>query len=203
MISSLDAIKTVTLDSYKKTNPNDAASKKTMGTLKRLVEWNKKYPVTDVPEDISDDYSYLYIARTNAAKVKFLLSREFYFYLFLLIGIAVAMVCVTTFSVSINTFGFYYIICFWPVIIPLIRNALGCRKAIRQCVKICADVDNFFADGDDSVERLARFYYYVQNIEFEMLVVKPIIFHFIEGMHKKPIKTLISGVAVRFKDAIT
>lgn len=164
---------------------------------------DKSYPVTDVPEEISDEYSYLYIARTNAAKIKYVLSREFYFYLFLLICMASALVCLTTFSVIFQNFAFYYIICFWPVIIPLIRNAVACRKTMRQCVKICADIDNFFSDGDDSLQRLARFHYYVQNIEFEMLLVKPTIFKIIELFQRKQIRILCAGVAIRFEDAIT
>lgn len=159
--------------------------------------------IVDVPDDISDDYSYLYIARQSASKIKFLLSRQFYFYMVLLAGIATALVFGITFLNTENNFGFYYVICFWPLIVPLIRNATSCRKAMRQCVKICADIDNFFADGDESIERLARFYFYVQNIEFEMLVVKPIIFKFIEKLNARPIRTLVSGVTDRFRGAIT
>lgn len=36
-------------------NPGDAASKKTMGTLKYLVEWNRKYPVTDMEKQINNN----------------------------------------------------------------------------------------------------------------------------------------------------
>ena len=162
----------------------------------------KKVHIVDVPDDISDDYSYLYIARQNAAKVRFLLSRQFYFYMVLLALIATALVFATTF-IGESQYSFYYVICFWPLIVPLIRNASSCKKASKQCVKICADIDNFFADGDDSIERLARFYYYVQNIEFEMMVMKPIIFIIIEKCCSHQIKTLSQGVTYRFKEAIT
>lgn len=35
-------------------NPSDATSKKTMGTLKSLIEWNKKYPVTDMEIQVNE-----------------------------------------------------------------------------------------------------------------------------------------------------
>ena len=162
----------------------------------------KKVHIVDVPEDISDDYSYLYIARQTAAKTRFLLSRQFYFYMILLAVIATVLVFATTF-IGDTQYSLYYIICFWPLIVPHIRNASSCKKASRQCVKICADIDNFFADGDDSIERLARFYFYVQNIEFEMMVMKPIIFKIIEKLCSRQIRTLSQGVTYRFKEAIT
>ena len=36
-------------------NPGDATSKKTMGTLKYLVEWNRKYPVTNTEKQINNN----------------------------------------------------------------------------------------------------------------------------------------------------
>ena len=37
-------------------NPGDGTSKKTMGTLKYLIEWNNKYPVTDIERQINEYY---------------------------------------------------------------------------------------------------------------------------------------------------
>ena len=36
-------------------NPGDATTKKTMGTLKYLVEWNRKYPVTEMEKQINNN----------------------------------------------------------------------------------------------------------------------------------------------------
>ena len=36
-------------------NPGDATNKKTMGTLKYLIEWNRKYPVTDMEKQINNN----------------------------------------------------------------------------------------------------------------------------------------------------
>ena len=35
-------------------NPNDSTGKKTMGTLKYLIQWNRKYPVTDMEKQINE-----------------------------------------------------------------------------------------------------------------------------------------------------
>ena len=35
-------------------NPGDSSSKKTMGTLKTLIQWNRDYPVTDMEKQIND-----------------------------------------------------------------------------------------------------------------------------------------------------
>lgn len=160
----------------------------------------KTYPVTTVPQDISDDYSYLYICRVNAAKTRYLLSRVFYGYILSLVAIAVVFVIVNFQQDFASTI--YTLVCCWSLITPLISNCTSSQKCIKQCAKICADIDNFFADGDDSIERLARFYYYVQNIEFEMLLNRPIIFKFFEKMCKRGINALTDGVTQRFKEAI-
>jgi hypothetical protein len=186
---------------YDRESTNDVHERAIRKGMPKLEKGKKKYFPPYVPDDISDDYSYLYIARVNAAKIRFLLSREFYLYIIILALIATGFVTFISIAPDIH-FGFYYIICLWPMIVPLIRNAVACVKCQKQCVKICADIDNFFADGDDSVERLARFYFYVQNIEFEMMLVKPIIFIFLEKLYARPLQILTNGISQRFKDAI-
>lgn len=176
---------------------NELAIRKGLPKMRKV----DKYPVSFVPYEISDDYSYLYLCRTSAAKIRYLVSRLFACYIICLIAIAVTLIGANFVQATMGQ-TLYIFICFWPLIIPLIRNCLTSRKCARQCVKICADIDNFFADGDDSVERLARFYYYVQNIEFEMLLTKPIIFKFIEVMCKHGVSVLTDGVTQRFKEAI-
>lgn len=176
---------------------NESAIRKGLPRMRKV----EKYPVSYVPSEITDDYSYLYLCRTSAAKIRYLVSRLFAGYIICLIAIAVTLIGVNFVQATTGQ-TLYIFICFWPLIIPLIRNCLASRKCARQCVKICADIDNFFADGDDSVERLARFYYYVQNIEFEMLLTKPIIFKVVEAMCKRGVAVLTDGVTQRFKEAI-
>lgn len=165
-----------------------------------LMKKAKTLPVTVVPQDISDDYSFLYICRINAAKIKFLLSRVFYGYVMCLVAIAVALIIVN-FNADAG-YLIYTLVCCWSLITPLINNCTSSQRCMRQCSKICADIDNFFADGDCSVERLARFYYYVQNIEFEMLLNRPIIFKFVEKLYKRGVNALTDGVTQRFKESI-
>lgn len=175
---------------------HELAIRKGLPRMKNLSE----YPVSYVPQDITDDYSYLYLCRKSAAKYRYLLSRMFYFYFFLLIGIAVIFIGATFSTDTAQTI--YYLICFWPLITPFIKDISGCKKCCKQCVKISADIDNFFADGDNSIERLARFYFYVQNIEFEMLQMRPVIFKFFSRIFNKGVNTLTDGVTTRFKEAV-
>lgn len=176
---------------------NELAIRKGMAKMRKQ---KGEYPISYVPAEISDDHSYLYLCRTSASKYRFLLSRMFYLYGGILIAIAVAFISVT--FTSYTGKSLYLLVCFWPLIIPFIRDCAACKKCIRQCVKICADIDNFFADGDASVERLARFYYYVQNIEFEMLTTRPVIYRFIEALFSHGVRVLTDGVTERFKEAI-
>ena len=100
------------------------------------------------------------------------------------------------------TEALYYIVCFWSVFIPIIRNFAKCSKNKRQCVKISADIDNFLADGDDSKEKLHRFNSYVQSISFEMrnnLVIIPKSLRFLLSYQ---IRVLDVGVTNRFIEAI-
>ena len=94
------------------------------------------------------------------------------------------------------------IIGFYPLLSPIIKDCFACKTSMKKCAKICADIDNFFADGDSSIERLARFYYYVQTVEFEMMMVRPAIFNIFPCMFKHGIRNLHDGVTVRFIEAI-
>ncbi len=166
-----------------------------------LMKRAKKYPTVNVPSEISDDHSYLYLTRKNAATTKYLLSRVFYTYLTLLFAIALLFIMLMLFYRSGATEYFALIIGFYPLVIPIIRAVIASYKCQRQCAKICADIDNFFADGDASIERLARFYYYVQNIEFEMLTTRPTIGKFFHIFFRKGVRILDDGVTVRFIEA--
>ena len=72
---------------------------------------------------------------------------------------------------------------------------------MKYCAKLSADIDNFLADGDDSNMRLARFIYYVQNIEFEMLMASPARYGVFYKLFGKGLKNLEKGVTKRFISA--
>ena len=165
------------------------------------IRGKEKLYTPDVPDDISDDYSYMYLCRKSAATTKYLLSRIFYIYFIFLILIAVSFV----FAIFVKTETIEYLtllITFYPIVSPIIKACGKCNECMRNCTKICADIDNFFADGDTSVERLARMYYYVQNIEFEMMTNRPTIYGLYAKIFKKGTLTLEDGVTSRFKSAI-
>ena len=161
----------------------------------------EKLYVMDVPDEISDDYSYLYLCRRSAATTNYLLSRIFYIYFFSLIVIA-AIFVVAIFFKSETIEYLTLIITFYPVVSPIIKACGKCKECMKDCTKICADIDNYFADGDVSLERLARMYYYVQNLEFEMMLNRPTIFNAFRAMFKTGVENLEEGVTIRFKAAI-
>lgn len=176
---------------------NELAIRKGLSQMRKQDSFN----VVDVPEEISDDYSYLYLCRKDAATNKYLLSRIFYIYFLFLILIAVFFV----FAVFIKQETIEYltlIITFYPLISPIIKACGKCKECMKDCTKICADIDNYFADGDISVERLARMYYYVQNLEFEMMTNRPTIYNIFKKLFRKGTDDLQEGVTKRFMAAI-
>ena len=156
----------------------------------------------DVPDEISDDYSYLYLCRKAAATTNYLLSRIFYIYIVSLIVIAAGFVVGAVFLKDDTIRYLTLIITFFPIASPIIKACGKCKECSKDCIKVCADIDNFFADGDVSLERLARMYYYVQNLEFEMMYNRPTIFNGFKVMFKKGVENLEEGVTLRFKEAI-
>ena len=159
--------------------------------------------VVDVPDEISDDYSYLYLCRKSAATTNYLLSRIFYIYVVSLIVIAAGFVVGAVFCSQNDTFRYLtLLITFFPVASPIIKACGKCKECIKDCTKICADIDNYFADGDVSLERLARMYYYVQTLEFEMMYNRPTIFNGFRAMFKTGVQHLEEGVTHRFIQAI-
>ena len=176
---------------------NELAIRKGISQVRRQEELN----VLNVPDEISDDYSYLYLCRKSAATTNYLLSRIFYIYFFSLIAIA-AFFVVAIFFKSETIEYLTLIITFYPVVSPIIKACGKCKECIKDCTKMCADIDNFFADGDVSLERLARMYYYVQNLEFEMMLNRPAIFNGFRSLFKTGVENLEEGVTIRFKAAI-
>lgn len=178
----------------------ELAIRKGLPKLKR----KNVHPVEYVPEEITDDYSYIYLCRVRAAKERYLLSRIFYIYFFMLAAIVITFIFSSVFVKDGSDPATYLtlIIGFYPLVMPIIKDCLACKKAMKKCAKLCADIDNFFADGDDSIGRLARFYYYVQNLEFEMFTDRPAVFNIFPWIFKKQMNILQEGVTYRFLDAI-
>ena len=170
---------------------------------KGLPQMRKKesYFDVNVPDDISDEYAYLYLCRRSAATTKYLLSRIFYIYLFFLVLVAVGFVVAVFFKNETIEY-LTLLITFYPVISPIIKACGKCKECMKDCTKMCADIDNYFADGDISLERLARMHYYVQYIEFEMLTNRPTIYSVFKKTFAKGIEDLEEGVTIRFKKAI-
>ena len=171
--------------------------------LPKLKKVKITAPIMNVPEEISDDYSYLYLCRIKAATEKFLLSRIFTVYFFVLIAVSIFFVF-GSLLLKGNDPATYLtlIIGFYPVIMPIIKDCMACKKTMKKCTKLCADIDNFFADGDESIGRLARFHYYVQNLEFEMLVDRPAVFNVFPAIFRRGVRILQEGVTYRFLDSI-
>lgn len=165
------------------------------------MKQQEEYHTICVPKDISDDYSYLYICRINAATNKYLLSRIIYIYFFILMAI-VAIFVGAIFLKKETSQYLILIIGFYPLISPIIKDLNSAKECVRDCTKVCADIDNYFADGDASVERLARMHYYVQQIEFEMFSSRPTIYNLFKKLFSNGVEVLQDGVTERFRSAI-
>ncbi|MBQ9448631.1 MAG: hypothetical protein IJU60_02005 [Acholeplasmatales bacterium] len=172
--------------------------------LAKMARTKKNYHDPKVPENISDEYCYLYLCRSSSAGIKYIMSRMFYFYVILLITLVTLFTSIAIMKSDKNGTEHFLrlIIQFYPLILPIIRNINGSAKTMKYCSKIAADIDNFFADGDDSIERLARFQYYVQNIEFEMLTMAPARYAIFPLVFKRGVRVLNAGVTKRFTAAI-
>lgn len=176
---------------------NELAIRKGMSPMRKQDKLN----VVNVPDEISDDYSYLYLCRKAAATTKYMLSRVFYIYCFLLIALVVFFIFAIFFKTETSQF-LTLIITIYPLASPIIKACGKCKECMKDCTKICADIDNYFADGDVSLERLARMYYYVQNLEFEMMTNRPTIYNIFKVLFKRGVANLEEGVTTRFKAAI-
>lgn len=176
---------------------HELAIRKGLPRMRKL----EKYYESNVPDDISDEYTYLYLCRKSAATTKYLLSRIFYIYLFFLMLIAGGFVVAIFFKNETIEY-LTLIITFYPLVSPVIKACGKCKECMKDCTKMCADIDNFFADGDISLERLARMHYYVQYIEFEMMNNRPTIYNAFRRLFRKGTADLEEGVTIRFKKAI-
>ncbi len=166
---------------------------------KRKTEYVGAYAV---PSNIPEKYCYLFINRYDSSETKYLLGimRILYGVLMSVIVTAAVIWLVVGTQFAINSI--YYVVACWSLLIPVIRNFVTSGKNIRQCVKITADIDNFFADGDDSVGKLARFNYYIQSLTFEMRQSLILIPKFMRKIFKNRIAILDEGVQKRFLQAL-
>ena len=175
---------------------NELAIRKSANKMSKTSD----YHTENVPEEIEDRYSYLYLCRTKSASTYYLMSRMFAIYVAILCLLITLFISIA--FIKNNTFQFLQLIIqFYPLLLPIIRNITSSRKTMRYCAKLSADIDNFLADGDDSNMRLARFVYYVQNIEFEMLMASPARYVIFYKLFKKGLKNLEKGVTKRFISA--
>lgn len=176
---------------------NELAMRRGTPAMKKQEE----YHTINVPKDIPDEYSYLYICRINAATNKYLLSRIIYIYFFILMAIAAIFVGAIFLKKETSQY-LILIIGFYPLISPIIKDLNSAKECMHDCTKVCADIDNYFADGDASVERLARIHYYVQQIEFEMFSSRPTIYSLFKKLFSGGVEILQDGVTDRFRSAI-
>ena len=175
---------------------NELAIRKSATKMANLTS----YHAENVPDAVEDKYSYLYLCRIKSASTYYLMSRMYAIYIIILTMLIVAFTSIA--FVKNDTFQFLQLIIqFYPLVLPIIRNITSSRKTMRYCAKISADIDNFFADGDDSTMRLARFIYYVQNIEFEMLMASPARYIIFYKLFHRGLGTLERGVTKRFISA--
>ena len=175
---------------------NELAIRKSASKMSKITD----YHTENVPEEIEDRCSYLYLCRTKSAATYYLMSRMFAIYVAILCLLITLFICIA--FVKNDTFQFLQLIIqFYPLILPIIRNITSSRKTMRYCAKLSADIDNFLADGDDTNIRLARFVYYVQNIEFEMLMASPARYAVFYKMFDRGLKNLEKGVTKRFISA--
>mgnify|MGYP006872990732 CR=1 FL=1 len=181
---------------------NELAIRKSVSKMSKLT----KYHEEEVPDFVEDEHTYLYLCRVNSAKTKYLMSRFFALYIVALV-VAVVLFVIFIYIKSVNETNqnvitiLQLVIQFYPLVIPIIRNINASNKTTTKCAKISADIDNYFADKDASKERLARFQYYVQNIEYEMLVQCPPKYRLFNFIFRRGLKNLSVGVTRRFKEA--
>lgn len=176
---------------------HELAMRKGMSKMRQIESKSESYHTVEVDERISDDYAYLYLCRKETAKTNYLLSRMFVIYSLILVGIILIFgFCIFFESNTANYLKL--IISFYPLIIPIIRNCSSCKETEKKCNKICADIDTFFSSGDASIPKLTRFYYYVQNMEFEMMSNRPAVYKIFPKMFSTGLSNLEDGVTKRF-----
>lgn len=176
---------------------NELAIRKGAPKMNKVPEYNN----VEVPQEVEDKYGYLYLCRKNSANMYYLMSRMYAIYIFWLLVVLAAF---TTFAIvkQGETKDFFQLIIqFYPLVLPIVKNINASRKTMRHCAKVSADIDNFFADGDDSVMRRARFVYYVQNIEYEAYMDSPVRYAIFYKLFKRGLRHLENGVTMRFIEA--
>ncbi len=176
---------------------NELAIRKAESKISTL----KEFHIENVPKEIDEKYTYLYICRTNAASNNYLMSRMYAVYIVSLVLIIALFVGFS--FVKNNTFEFLQLIIqFYPLILPVIRNINSCQKAMKYYTKISADIDNFFANKNKSNETRARFISYIQGLEFEAMRANPEKYVIFSKLFNGGLKKLNRGVTNRFLDSV-
>ncbi|MBQ8451778.1 MAG: hypothetical protein IJ538_03275 [Clostridia bacterium] len=172
---------------------NELAIRKSASKMTEL----KEFKVTEVPDEVEDKFSYLYLCRQKSASTNYLLSRMQGVYIFILT--IMIMLFISFAFVKNDSFEFLQLIIqFYPILIPIIRNIAACSKSMKLCTKLSADIDNYFADGDGSNETRAKFSAYAQTLEFEAMMASPARYAVFTKTFKHGLSILEKGVTKRF-----
>lgn len=164
---------------YDRESTNEAYEYRHKAKAERNARFHKMYIV---PDNVEEKYAYLFTQRSVVAENRYLLQKYRILLataMFLLAGGAIALITILNILHYQQTSDISQIIpqvvCFYPVVVPLITTFTEAAASIKRAVKISADIDNFFADHDKSNIRLERFNYYVQSLMFEFrLKLRPI-----------------------------
>lgn len=164
---------------YDRESTNEAYEYRHKAKAERNVKYHKMYVV---PDNVEEKYTYLFTQRSVVAENRYLLQKYRILLataMFLLAGGAIALITILNILHYQQTSDISQIIpqvvCFYPVVVPLITTFTEAAASIKRAVKISADIDNFFADHDKSNIRLERFNYYIQSLMFEFrLKMRPI-----------------------------
>ncbi|HBD06431.1 MAG TPA: hypothetical protein DCY93_03360 [Firmicutes bacterium] len=159
-----------------------------------------------VPLSLPNKYCYLYLQRIRVAEDKYLLgkNRIFLAIMMFLVGIGItAMIIVMNTVVHADNFIaiFAQVISLYPVVIPIITSFTEAAASSKRCVKIAADIDNYFAEHNKANDRFERFNYYIQSLMFEYLVKLRPIPLFLKKLSSRRLKTLRLGCSERFIQA--
>ena len=176
---------------------NEQAIRRSLSEMANLTE----YHTVQIDKSIDDEYTYLYLVRKNSSAIRYLMSRMVVIYTIISILVLSVFIVLAVISNDIQQV-LTKLIQFYPLIIPLIRNITSGYQTIERCNKVSADIDSYFLEGDDSIEILARFLYYVQNIEFELLYGSPTRYKVFYKVFSKGLKHLETGVTKRFISSI-
>lgn len=159
-----------------------------------------------VPDSVEEKYAYLYTQRRVVAENRYLLGKWRIYLaimMFTIAAIATGLIIFVSFTFEYSLTSIIpQVVCFWPVLIPIVTKFNEAGASSKRCVKISADIDNFFADHDRSAVRLERFNYYIQSLMFEFrLKLGPIPYSF-RYLFSHKLRIMQIGICERFLQAV-